>query len=175
VYATQAASSVVTDIILDSIQIRDVTLLYVYVPMVISIVIALLCIIEPRRIPFLLKTVALFTLIRSVFISLTHLGIPPLFLHVSPDLMAKFNFGGDLFFSGHTGMPYLMCLIFWHRTYLRIFFFSMALFLGTVVLIGHLHYSIDVLSAFFITYSIFHISEVIFAGDYHLSIEETHS
>jgi hypothetical protein len=36
---------------------------------------------------------------------------------------------------------------------------------GIVVLLGHLHYSIDVLSAFFITYSIYHICELFFKTD----------
>ena len=34
-----------------------------------------------------------------------------------------------------------------------------AFFFGVVVLLGHLHYTIDVASAFFITYSIYHIAE----------------
>jgi hypothetical protein len=36
---------------------------------------------------------------------------------------------------------------------------------GVVVLLGHLHYSIDVLSAFFISYGIYRIAEIIFHKD----------
>jgi hypothetical protein len=165
-YATNVASNVVTDVILDSVRVRDVTVFYFYVPIVASVFIGFLCLVEPRRIPFLFKTVALFILIRSVFISLTHLGIPSIIQAFPDRLTAEFNFGGDLFFSGHTGMPFLMMLVFWHHRYLRIFFFILSLVLGTAMLVGHLHYSIDVLSAFFITYAIFHIAKKIFESDF---------
>ena len=47
----------------------------------------------------------------------------------------------------------------------RIFFTAVAIFFGIIVLMGHLHYSIDVLSAFFITYSIYHIAKFLFKED----------
>jgi hypothetical protein len=171
VYATSVASNVVTDVVLNNIPTYNVAFFYYYVPIIATVFIGLLCIFEPKRTPFLLKSVALFILIRSVFISLTHLGIPPVSIETHTGLNNALNFGGDLFFSGHTGMPFLMTLIFWHHKYLRIFFFMLALVLGSAMLLGHLHYSIDVLSAFFITYSIFHIAEVIFSTDYKFFIE----
>ncbi len=79
--------------------------------------------------------------------------------------MSKFAFGGDLFFSGHTGLPFLMALVFWKKPILRYFFIASAIGFGAVVLLTHLHYSIDVLSAFFITYTIFHIAEFLFRKD----------
>ncbi len=165
-YATNVASNVVTDVVLDSVRVRDVTLFYLYVPIAAAIGTGFLCLIEPKRIPFLFKSVSLFILIRAVFISLTHLGIPPIIQAFPDRLTAEFNFGGDLFFSGHTGMPFLLTLVFWHHRYLRVFFFILSLVLGTAMLVGHLHYSIDVLSAFFITYAIFHIAKKIFESDF---------
>ena len=79
--------------------------------------------------------------------------------------MEKFAFGGDLFFSGHTGLPFLMALIFWDNKYLRWIFILTSVMFATVVLLAHLHYSIDVLSAFFITYTIFHIALFLFKKD----------
>jgi membrane-associated phospholipid phosphatase len=35
-----------------------------------------------------------------------------------------------------------------------------------VVLLGHLHYSIDVLSAYFITFSVFHLCTFLFRKDW---------
>src|SRR3989344_8842551 len=74
-------------------------------------------------------------------------------------------FGGDLFFSAHTGMPFLGALAFWREKGIRNFYLLTAVFFAAVVLLGHLHYTIDVLSAFFITYGIFHIAEWIFPHD----------
>lgn len=174
-YATNVASSVVTDAILDSVRVRDVTAFYLYVPMVASAFIAFLCAIEPKRIPFLLKSVSLFILIRAVFISLTHLGIPPIGQAFPDRISAEINFGGDLFFSGHTGMPFLMALLFWRHRMLRALFFALSLTLGAAMLVGHLHYSIDVLSAFFITYAIFHIARRIFEADFRSFNDGPHS
>ena len=74
----------------------------------------------------------------------------------------------DLFFSGHTGIPFLMALMFWNYKPLRYTFLCFSLFFAVVVLLGHLHYSIDVLAAFFITYAIFDICKFFFKKDWAL-------
>ncbi len=48
---------------------------------------------------------------------------------------------------------------------MRYLFIFSAVFFGMVVLLGHLHYSIDVMAAFFITYTINHINEIIWKKD----------
>lgn len=168
-YATERASNYVTDIVLNNIPVFDVDAIFIYGSILFSAFVALLCIVEPKRIPFVFKSIALFVIIRSVFISLTHLGpFPDQILISGSRIISKFSFGGDLFFSGHTGFPYLMALIFWESIYLRILFIILSIIFGATVLMGHLHYSIDVLSAFFITYTIFHIAKKIFKKDYKL-------
>ena len=122
---------------------------------------------EPKKIPFAIKSIALFVLVRSVFVTLTHLGVssavlPPDF---ASNFIKRFMYGGDRFFSGHTGLPFLMALIFWKNKRLRIFCIVSALFFGAVVLMVHVHYSIDVLAAFFITYTIYHLAEAFFKKD----------
>lgn len=162
-YATEKASNPVTDIILSNIRAYDVGFLFVYGSVVLVVFIAALCLINPKRIPFTLHSLTLFIIIRSVFISLTHIG--PFPSEIPLDLGAvvgKFIFGGDLFFSGHTGIPFLMALVFWKERHLRYIFIAAAVIFGTMALLGHLHYSIDVLAAFFITYAIFRIAEIIF-------------
>jgi hypothetical protein len=77
-------------------------------------------------------------------------------------------FGADLFFSAHTGMPFLGALAFWKEKEIRYFSLFGSLFFAVVVLLGHLHYSIDVASAFFITYGIFHIAQYFFPKDWKL-------
>jgi hypothetical protein len=53
-------------------------------------------------------------------------------------------------------------LVFWKHYHLRIFFIALSFFFGAIVLMGHLHYSIDVVGAFFITYTVYHIARVLF-------------
>lgn len=65
----------------------------------------------------------------------------------------------DLFFSAHTGLPFLLALEFWDNKILRYIFLLSSLGGATLVFLGHIHYSIDVLAAFFITYSVFQITK----------------
>jgi hypothetical protein len=55
-------------------------------------------------------------------------------------LVNKFSFGGDLFFSGHTGLPFLMALLFWENLRLRVLFIASSVFFGIIVLMGHILY-----------------------------------
>lgn len=164
-YATKEASSPVTDFVLSNTRVFDVDGPFVYGSILFWVFIAFLCLSRPQRIPFITKSIALFTFIRSLFVSLTHIGPFPTQLVINSDILSWFSFGADLFFSGHTGLPFLMALIFWEDIRLRIFFIASAILFGIVVLLAHLHYSIDVLAAFFITHSIYRIAEVIFKKD----------
>ncbi len=165
-YATERASSPVTDLILNNTPVFDLDGIFIYGAVVFWCFVSILLLYQPQYIPFTLKSIALFIIIRSLFISLTHIGPFPDQTALPPDnLLEDITFGGDLFFSGHTGLPFLMALIFRKTYYLRILFTATAVFFGIVVLLGHLHYSIDVLSAFFITYTIYHIAEFLFKKD----------
>ena len=165
-YATEKASNPVTDIVLSNIPVFDVNGIFTYGSIVFWIFMILICLYNPKRIPFTVKSMAVFIIIRSIFIVLTHIAPFPTQIVVSPEsVISKFTFGGDLFFSGHTGLPFLMALIFWQDKILRYIFIISSLVFGVVVLMGHLHYSIDVLAAFFITYAIFKISLFLFKKD----------
>lgn len=166
-YATERASNPVTDVVLSNVPAFNVDLFFVYGSILLILFISWLCLTKPKRLPFTIHSLTLFILTRSVFVSLTHIGIFP--SQIPLDLgrvTSKFIFGGDLFFSGHTGIPFLMALIFWPEKQLRYIFLAWSVFFGTIALLGHLHYSIDVLSAFFITHSLFHLSRRFFAKDY---------
>lgn len=165
IYATKSASNSVTDVILSNVRVFDIDDIFVYGSLALWIFVGFLGLIEPKRFPFTIKSLALFVLIRSVFISLTHIGPFPTSVAITSDILKNFTFGADLFFSGHTGSPFLMALIFWDDIYLRFIFIASAIIFGVVVLMGHLHYSIDVLSAFFITYAIYRIAEIVFKND----------
>lgn len=158
-FSTERISNSVTDIILSNTPALPVNNLFIYGTFFAIGVSVILAAYYPREIPFALNATALFFVIRSVFVSLTHLA--PFAPHVADDFGAIINnafFGGDLFFSGHTGLPFLGALMFWDRPNLRYFYLGLSIFFGALVLLGHIHYSIDVASAFFITYGIYHIA-----------------
>ena len=164
-YAAENVSNPVTDIILSNTRAYDLDGMFIYGSILFFFAIVFVCLIKPKKIPFTVKSIALFVLIRSLFITLTHLGPFPSQMIIHSDILSKLTFGGDLFFSGHTGLPFLLALIFWKNKLVRYMFISFSLMFAFVVLLSHMHYSIDVLAAFFITYSIFHISEYLFKRD----------
>lgn len=171
-YASRRVSVPVTDLIISNIRVFDVDGLIIYGPLFLILFTIWVTLRDPKRIPFVLKAVALFIITRSVFISLTHIG--PFTPQVEIDPTRILNILGisataDLFFSGHTGVPFLLGLIFWENKLLRLIFLATSVVLGTAVLLGHVHYSIDVFAAFFITYTIFHIAQYLFKKDWELS------
>ena len=97
--------------------------------------------------PFALKAVALFLLVRAVFVALTHMAPSPIDPQKPSPFFNSIFYGSDLFFSGHTGLPFLAALAFWHIPQWRMFYLALTAFFGSVVLLGHYHYSIDVLAA----------------------------
>lgn len=172
-YATERASNPVTDIVLSNMPVFNVDRLFVYGTVLVVFFGILLIAAHPKRIPFSLHTIALFYFVRAAFTSLTHLGPFPVSTVSSFDFGTLagrffFGFGGDLFFSGHTGLAFLMALIFWKSKKIRYFFLAASVYFGTIVLLGHLHYSIDVAAAFFITYGVYQIAVWLFPRDHAL-------
>ncbi|MBI5742394.1 MAG: hypothetical protein HZA25_00965 [Candidatus Niyogibacteria bacterium] len=170
-YVNESISNPVTDVVLDNTRVHDVDGIFVYGTIAFFFVLVAAGLAFARSIPFLLKSIALFYLIRSFFISLTHISPYPTHMFINayvahlPYLQRIFN-GDDLFFSGHTGMPFLIALIFWENTFFRTAFIAFSAIFAAVVLLGHIHYSIDVASAYFITFTIFVIAKTIFARDW---------
>lgn len=172
-FSTVKASNPVTDIILSNTPVFDVANLFVYGTLIATIASLLVGLQHPRYIPFALHAVTVFFVIRSLFVSLTHLA--PFEVHLADDFGTTINyafFGADQFFSAHTGLPFLGALLFWHEPRWRYFFLSMSIFFAIIVLLGHIHYSIDVLAAFFITYGIYHICLWLFPADRELFLSD---
>ncbi|HVU06242.1 MAG TPA: phosphatase PAP2-related protein [Candidatus Paceibacterota bacterium] len=171
IYADRVASNSVTDIILDNVPVVDVDGIFIYGGYALIACIVLAGLQKPNRGPFIVKTIALFYVTRAIFASLTHIAPFPSHIIIDPTGFSRFfNFDGQLFFSGHTGLPFLMALVFWDNKRVRISFMVLSGVFAVVVLIGHLHYSIDVFSAFFITYAIYGIAEQIFRKDRELGL-----
>lgn len=143
----------------------------------ISILIAMFLLVRyPYHFLFGLKVTALFIVVRAVFMTLTQIGIYPegvdFKLSVGSGIYNFFNFPGNFFFSGHTGLPFLMALVFWHERPLRAFFLCLSLVFGVSVLLARVHYSIDVFAAPFIAYGIFKIAQWLFNGDYLILLKD---
>lgn len=171
-YSSIKASNSVTDLLLDNIPAMDVSIVFSQGAVLFVLVLIGIGLFEPKYIPFGLKSIALFILIRSGFMVLTHLAPPPSATFIDPtDFIQKVSAGNDLFFSAHTGMPFLMAIVFWKIRGLRYFFLLSTLIGGSSVILGHLHYSIDVFSALFISFGIYHIAKKVFSRDFALTVK----
>lgn len=166
-FAERSASNPVTDVILDNTNVWDVDTLFVYGSMMLWVFVGGLLFLKPKYAPYVMKSIALFVFIRSISISLTHIAPFPGQINLPDDsVMRFFTFGGDLFFSAHTGLPFLLTLLFWHKRTIRYVFLTASILFAFVVLLGHYHYSIDVFAAFFITPTIASLSKFFFKKEY---------
>jgi hypothetical protein len=165
-YATLQASNPVEDIVLSNTRMYNFEFIFVQMAIALCVFVVVILVKYPKTAPFTLKSVGLFIMIRSVFVSLTHIGPYPTKLVLESSMLNFITTGNDLFFSGHTGLPFLIAIIYWKHQYIRNVFLVASCVFAVVVLLSHLHYSIDVFAAFFITYTIFHISVWAFKRDY---------
>lgn len=156
----------VGDLILDNIQTYNMEFFFTwFMYLLMFLTFAYPVFRKPEIIPFALKTFALLIYLRSGFILLTNIGPPIGFYyegakvggHVVSDLLFK----NDLFFSGHTAYPFLSFLVY-KETKLRWFFLLGSIIEAIAVLLMHVHYSIDVFAAFFITYGLYTVSNNVF-------------
>lgn len=170
-FATNNASNFVTDIILDNTVARDVDGIFIWGSIAFWVFVGSLLVYRLKYAPFILKSIALFVFIRSASISLTHIAPFPGQINITNNyLIHFFTFGGDLFFSGHTGLPFLLAILFWHNKALRYIFLATSILFAFIVLLGHYHYSIDVFAAFFITPTIAQLCRLFFDKDHQMFI-----
>ena len=140
-----------------------------------TFLIIVLLTVKPKYIIFATKSLALLIIIRSFFISLTHLWVNPEQVNFRQDLTGfwlydiLYNTQNDFFFSGHTSIPFMMALVFWKEKIRRIVFLITTLVFASSVIIAHIHYSIDVFAAPFITFSIYSLAKYFFKKDYELT------
>ncbi len=164
----------VGDIILDNIPAINLDFFIVQGALLSTLLVVFLFATKPRYLPFALKSLALFIIIRSFFISLTHLGINLHQITLNTNSVGfsiydfLYNAKNDFFFSGHVGAACLFGFIFWNEKIWGVVFFVFAGIFGISMLLAHMHYSIDVFAAPFIVYSLFIISTKLFRRDFNL-------
>jgi hypothetical protein len=162
-YVQTAGVSIVKDIFLDNIPPVDLTFIFVWVWLAIVVLLFMYPLfLKPRAISDTISHFSLLIITRSFFIMLTHLKNPLDAIPISfPGLLNKMAFENDLFFSGHTAVPFLGFLLF-KGSPIRYVFLALSILMGITVLLMHHHYTIDVLAAYFITYGIFKIGKFVF-------------
>jgi hypothetical protein len=160
-YVTNRAQTAhVPDLILDHIAPVDLSLLYVYGYIVLFTAILLFTIFfHVRTLHVVISQFSLLIMLRAVFTILTHLETPPDAIAVAfPWKFQILSFQNDMFFSGHTAIPFLGFLMI--KKPVRYFFLFGSFVMGAVVLLMHIHYSIDVFAAFFMTYGSYKIGNL---------------
>jgi len=101
------------------------------------------------------------TLVRMACIALISLNPPADFIPLA-DPITNYFYGGhyithDLFFSGHTTTVFLIFLCL-KKNIDRLYALVSSILLGFLLLIQHIHYSIDVLAAPVFTYAVFRLT-----------------
>lgn len=158
-----AGSAAVSDIILDAIPVVNLSYIFVFGYLLMYVVFFFYPIFfRVRDIHIIFSQFSLLILVRSFFLTLTHLKVPTDSIPVDwMWILDKINFQNDLFFSGHVAIAFLGYLIF-RKEKIGIFFLIATPVMALTVLFMHLHYSIDVFAAIFITYGTFKIGGWLF-------------
>lgn len=172
-YVNRVSSNSVSDLLLNILPVVNLNWLIVEGALCAIGVSLILILAKPQYLLFTIKAAAIFIATRAVFIAATHIGIYP--GQVNPDTTGIFDrtytglgLEAGFFFSGHTGLPLLMSLIFWDERFWRYTYIVLAIAFGIAVLFAHVHYTIDVLAAPYMSYGIFKMSQYFFPEDYKL-------
>ncbi len=162
-YTTSIQGVHVDDLLLDLFKPINLGILFVWgYLLIVLIYFAYPVFFRPEKIHLAVTMFSLLILTRSISMILTHLATPPDAIPVNfPSIFVYLRFKNDLFFSGHTALPFLGFLIFKKRV-MKYFMLICSFVMAATVLLMHQHYSIDVFAAFFISYGIYRIGEKIF-------------
>jgi membrane-associated phospholipid phosphatase len=153
---------ILDDFILKNIQPVDVSIAIFFIIWVVSILMILRAVQKPAIFILLLTSFTLLTVSRIISIYFVVLN-PPANLIVLKDPLSNFFYGAtfitkDLFYSGHTATMFLMFLCL-EKKIEKCVALTASFFVGILVLVQHVHYSVDVLVAPFITYLIYRFAK----------------
>jgi len=161
-YVTATPGAKVPDLILDRFDPIDMSGLFIYGYMALIVSMsAYPLLFRVRTFHIVAIQFALLLTLRSLFMIFTHLETPAGSVPVHfPWFFHGLYFENDMFFSGHTAMPFLGFYLFRYSS-LRYVYLVGAIVMGLVVLAMHVHYSVDVLAAYFMTYASYQIGNAL--------------
>ena len=119
---------------------------------------------QPRRVPFLVFTLAVYLFVRTAFVFLSPIGHPQgmvdMRVHdmIFSRILGTWTFMNEFVFSGHTAIPFIFYLFFETRG-LKTLMLTGSVVMGVCVLLSRNHYTVDVLAAFLVGYAIYGLSE----------------
>jgi len=151
---------VLQDFVLDAIPAKDVSIPTFVVIWSVVLLVFYRIYQSPRLFLVFAYGFILMCLARMLTISLLPLN-PPAGIITLKDPIANIAYGGngifitkDLFYSGHTGNMFLFFLCLQHK-WDKIIALAASFIVGILVMVQHIHYSIDVIAAFIFTYFIY--------------------
>jgi hypothetical protein len=119
---------------------------------------------KPEILLLALQSYSLLVIFRMLVMYSAPLDAPERMILLNDPFVQFFGSGKvltkDLFFSGHTATLFLLFLLS-DKKHLKIIFLINTVLVGTAVLLQHVHYTIDVLTAPFFAYSSYKIVTVI--------------
>lgn len=117
---------------------------------------------QPRRLLIALQAYALMALVRMAMMYNIPLEAPPGMILLIDPFVSAFgdgdNWSKDLFFSGHTATTFL-CAISVRSSALRLLCLSASACVAALVLLQHAHYTIDVLVAPFVSFTVMRLAQ----------------
>ncbi len=155
-YIESRKGVVLPDPILNLFQPIDLTWL-TFVLIYLSLFVAIVTLYKyPNRLLFAIQLYTLMVLVRIVAMYLFPLE-PPVSIIILKDPLVEFLGTGqtltkDLFFSGHTATLFILFLVC-EKKNIKTFFLICTIAIAISVVLQHVHYSIDVFAAVFITYA----------------------
>lgn len=119
---------------------------------------------QPKRLPFLFFLMSVYTVIRAAFVFLSPIGAPAgmvdMRLHdaIFSKILGTWTFTNEFIFSGHTSIPFLFFLFF-RTPGLKTVMMLGSLTMAVCVLLSRNHYTVDVLAAYLVSYSVYELSD----------------
>ncbi len=141
----------ISDPLLDLLPIADLSI-PIFVLLYFLLLTGIVCLVQsPNRLLHALQAYLIITLLRFITLLVIPLDPPQNILILTDPIIENLFYQQpitkDLFFSGHAGILALFVFLFKNNLYLKVLFITGTLLVGSMILIQHAHYTVDVLAA----------------------------